>query len=209
MLKVFVGGEGTNDIGTRGRVPMGDQPGVVEVLLRRVRATGWQVAAGRSWQSIRKYRSGAARTTADHADAHNVLGLVLHAYEEACELLAFTRDGDDDTLREQEIRRVLDTIHSFGFASEFGYQLAIVGGIAKPKLEGWILCLLGVPHTDAMTRARVDHELAALEVGAKSTEQYVAIAETRALPTGDSSLCRWLADADQALRLLIEGTVPR
>lgn len=35
MLKVFLGGEGNNELGTRWHVPMGDEPGLVETLLRR------------------------------------------------------------------------------------------------------------------------------------------------------------------------------
>jgi len=205
MLKVFLGGEGPNDLGTRWHRPMGDEAGVVETLLRRVRASGWQVAGARSWQSIRKYRAGAAKHRARHADAHNVLGLVLHAYEDACEMLAFVRDHDEDELREQEIRRVLDRIAAFGFAEEYRYELAIVGGVARPKLEGWILCLLGVSGTEAMTRARVDRELATTNVEAKSTTQYVAVAETCSLPTGEGSLAGWLAHADVTFRRLIDG----
>jgi hypothetical protein len=205
MLKVFLGGEGNNDIGTRWYRPMGDQPGVIEVLLRKVRATGWHVAGARSWQSIRKYRAGGALGKAQHADAHNVLGLVLHAYEDACEMLAFVRDHDGDALRGHTIRDILDGIADFGFAEEYRYELAIVGGVPRPKLEGWMLCLLGVTGTDDMSRARVDRELAAAQVELKSTDQYVAVAEACVLPTGDGSLRSWLARADATFRRLIDG----
>jgi len=209
MLKVFLGGEGNNDIGTRWQRPMGDQPGVVETLLRRVRPSGWHVAGARSWKSIRKYRAGAARKRADHDDVHNVLGLVLHAYEEACEMLAFVRDLDGEDLREQEIRRVLETIATFGFAEEYHYELAVVGGVARPKLEGWILWLLGSTGTDAMTPARVDRELATTDIEPKLTAQYVAIAESGTLPSGEGSLPEWLAGADATFRQLIDGGRPR
>lgn len=205
MLKVFLGGEGNNDIGARWYRPMGDQPGVVEVLLRKVRATGWHVAGARSWQAIRKYRAGGALGKADHEDARNVLGLVLHAYEDACEMLAFVRDHDGDDLREREIHRILDGIAGLGFAEEYRYKLAIVGGVARPKLEGWMLCLLGVAGTDQMSRARVDRELAAARVELKATDQYVEIAESCVLPTGDGSLPTWLARADATFRRLIDG----
>jgi hypothetical protein len=205
MLKVFLGGEGNNDIGTRWYRPMSDQPGVVEVLLRKVRPTGWHIAGARSWQSIRKYRAGGALGKTHHADAQNVLGLVLHAYEDACEMLAFVRDHDGDDLREQEIRRILDGIAGFGFANEYRYELAIVGGVARPKLEGWILCLRGVSGTDDMSRVRVDRELAAAAVELKSTQHYVAIAESCVLPTGDGSLPTWLARTDATFRRLIDG----
>jgi len=144
MIKVFLGGEGNNDLGSRWYRPMGGQPGVVETLLRRVRPDGWRVAGAQDWKSIRKYRAGAARTRPDHEDTRNVLGLVLHAYEEACEMLAFVRDDDGDELREPAILQALETIATLGFADEYRYELAVVGGVARPTLEGWILCLLGV-----------------------------------------------------------------
>jgi hypothetical protein len=53
-------------------------------------------------------------------------------------MLAFVRDHDGDDLREQEIRRILDGIADFRFAEEYRYELAIVGGIPRPKLEGWM-----------------------------------------------------------------------
>lgn len=120
-------------------------------------------------------------------------------------MLAFVRDHDGDALREQEIRRILDGIAGFGFADEYRYELAIVGGVARPKLEGWILCLRGVSGTDDMPRARVDRELAAARVELKSTDQYVAIAESCILPTGAGSLPAWLAHADATFRRLIDG----
>jgi hypothetical protein len=208
MIKVFLGGEGNNELGTRWQHPPGDSPGVVETLLRRVRAGGWRVAGARDWKSIRKYRAGAARAHPDHEDARNVRGLVLHAYEEACEMLAFVRDDDGDDRREPAILQALEAITSLRFADEYHYELAIVGGIAKPNLEGWILCLLDVTGTDVMTRARIDHELATTDVQLKSTAQYVAIAETGALPSGNGSLPAWLARADRTFCQLIDGVDP-
>jgi len=98
---------------------------------------------------------------------------------------------------------------TFGFADEYHYELAVVGGVARPKLEGWILWLLGVTGTDAMTPARVDRELATTEIEAKSTAQYVAIAETGALPSGEGSVPDWLAHAKATIGRLIDGEPPR
>jgi hypothetical protein len=205
MLKVFLGGEGNNDLGSRWHHLAGDSPGVIETLLRRVCPSSWHVASARSWKSIRKYQAGAARKRPEHEDARNVLGLVLHAYEEACEMLVFVRDLDGEDLREQEIRRVLETLAAFDFADEYHYELAVVGGVARPKLEGWILWLLGVTGTDAMTPARAERELAAIDIEAKSTAQFVAIAESGALPTGNGSLPEWLAQAKATFARLIDG----
>ena len=206
MIKVFVGGEGTNDIGTRWYEPMGDVPGVAEVLLRRARPAGWEVAGARRWKTIRKYRAGGRGER--HADAHNVLGLVLEAYENACEMLAFVRDGDGDELREQEIHRVLDDLPSYGFAESYRYELVVVGGVPKPKLEGWILCLLGVRRADAMSSAHVDRALVDARIAAKTLAAYVEIAETGPLPSENGSLAAWLRAADASFRRLIDGDAP-
>src|SRR3954470_6460776 len=143
MIKVFLGGEGANDIGTRSEQPMGDGPGVSEVLLRRLRRlrpTGWQVDGAMTWSAIRKYRAGVAANNAAHADVRNVLGLMLQACERGCEMLAFLRDADGEPLRAQAIEALLDDLPDLGY----GYPLTVVGGVPRPKLEGWILCLLGV-----------------------------------------------------------------
>jgi hypothetical protein len=134
-----------------------------------------------------------------------VLRLVLHAYEEACEMLAFVRDGDGDEPREHEIRRVLETLATFGFAEEYHYAGGRWRGRQKPKIEGWILWLLGVTGTDAMSPARVDRELANTDLEAKATAQYVPLAESRALPTGKGSLPEWLAQARATFAQLIDA----
>jgi len=205
VLKVFLGGEGNNDIGTRWYVPMGDQPGVAEALLLRVRARGWRVAAALQWKSIRKYKAGAANQPTYHADAHNVRGLVLHAYEEACEMLAFIRDIDGESLRKREIDNALASLGELGLAKEYGYELAVVGGTPLPNLEGWILCLLGRPNTDQMSKARAARDLAEASVALKSNADYLAVVETCTLPSGAGSLPEWLALAETTFRRLIDG----
>jgi hypothetical protein len=56
-----------------------------------------------------------------------------------------------------------------------------------------------------MTRARVERELATTKVEAKSTTDYVTLAETCALPSGDGSLPDWLARAKATFDQLIDG----
>lgn len=65
--------------------------------------------------------------------------------------------------------------------------------------------MLGLARTDEMSPDRVKRELAATDVPCKSTADYVAVAETRPLPTGEGSLPEWLAHADVTFRRLIEG----
>ncbi|HET9620548.1 MAG TPA: hypothetical protein VFP84_04205 [Kofleriaceae bacterium] len=205
--KVFLGGEGKNDIGTRGQIPMGDQPGVVEVLLRKVRANGWQVTGAMPWQAIRKYRAGFAKNHAEHADEHNVRALVQRAYEETCEMLAFVRDVDGEQPRAEAIRRVLEELDLDEWAAEYGYTLAVAGGVAEPTLEAWILHLHGITNTDAMSKAAAARKLTELGLELKSSADYLAIAEAcDSLPSGAGSLCEWLDRAGQVFARLIDGT---
>jgi hypothetical protein len=124
-------------------------------------------------------------------------------------MLVFVRDDDGDEHRAPAIRQAVASLATAGFAKEYHYELAVVGGVARPTLEGWILCLLGVTGTDDMTRAHAARELAATDVEAKSTEHYVSIAESCALPSGEGSLPDWLARAKATFDGLIDGEDPR
>lgn len=205
MIKVFLGGEGPNDIGRYSADSTKHEPGVAETLLRRVRSTGWQLDGTRIWRSIRKYRAGGAAKGTYSADVRNVQGLVLEAYEQACELLAFLHDHDGDEAREAAILVAIRELPSLRFGDEYKYELAIVDGVPLPELEGWVLCLLGHHGTDAMTSARVERELAAAGVTSKSTAAYVDVAASKPLPTHPCSLREWLTRADAAFRRLIDG----
>lgn len=136
MIKVFLGGEGSNELGTRWHRPMGDQPGVVEALLRRVRADGWCVGGARLWKTIRKYQAGVARGAPNHGDARNVLGLVLHAYEAACELLVFVRDDDGDPDRDPAIAATLDAVATYGFADAYMLRAGRGGRAGQAQARG-------------------------------------------------------------------------
>jgi hypothetical protein len=89
----------------------------------------------------------------------------------------------------------------------------VIGGVAKPSIEGWILALRGVQRTDAMSRARVREQLLALELGIKSTDEYVGIVEQAVLgtspdfglPSGAESLRSWLARAHEVLDHIVVG----
>ncbi|MEO7733166.1 MAG: hypothetical protein ABIY55_19540 [Kofleriaceae bacterium] len=205
MLKVFLCGEGNNDLGTRWHDPPGDARGVIEALLARARPSGWRVGKAIDWKSIRKYRAGAARNTPSHFDVRNLQALVQLAYEEACEMLVFLRDCDGEDGREHAVNQAVATIAELGFEDEYRYKLAIVGGVPRPNLEGWILCLLGVTRTDEMTNTRAENELKAHNIKPKSTAHYLEIADTAPLPIGDGSLARWCSLARKTFDQLIDG----
>jgi hypothetical protein len=104
QVKVFLSGEGSNELGSRcglAAYQSDERPGVLHALLARVQPSGWVVGGARTWSTIRKYRAGKAA----HADTHNVLGVALDAKEAGCEVLAFSRDLDRDAAREDVLPR--------------------------------------------------------------------------------------------------------
>ena len=109
MIKVFLGGEGANELGTRGQRPPGDDPGVIETLLRRVRPDGWRVEGAIVWKEIRKYQAGAAAHYPAHGETYNVLRLLLLAYERDCKMVVFLRDVDGDEGRQDVTNQSLQS----------------------------------------------------------------------------------------------------
>lgn len=187
--KVFLGGEGKNEIGAQH--PGATEPGVLEALLGRVRAEGWHVAAILPWRRIRKYKAGDHRT----AEQRNVLGLALHAFEARCEVLAFSRDAGD----------VHDADASYAEAIVLARTvfptLAVIGGLAKPTIEGWVLALKGYGKTDELSKAKAAAIVDELEI-LKSTAAYVEVVTCGSLDDARAcapSLDAWLAAAELAL----------
>jgi hypothetical protein len=192
-LKVFLCGEGANELGSRAReraYQTDDQPGVIQALLRKVRSDGWRVGGAVTWKNIRKFRAGGAA----HADTTNVRGAALDAREMKCDVLAFVRDGDGDAWRSRAIDEGIELAERDG-----GRALAIVGGVAVPAIEGWILALRGEARTEERSRGQLGARLGA---DAKSTDAYVAAAEAAdlsALPGDARSLRAWVGRAEAAL----------
>jgi hypothetical protein len=205
MIKVFLGGEGNNELGSRWQEPMGEEPGVVEALLRKVRAGGWRVDGAVAWKALRKYQAGAARGTSGHADGKNVVKLVIQAYERACEVLAFVRDDDGDPDRAEAIDEALAAISARGFAEGYRYELGVIGGVARPSIEGWILQLRTGTATDERHRGAVDDALTAAGVELKATAAYVAVVAVAPRPRGVGSLPAWLDRAEAVLGQAIDG----
>jgi hypothetical protein len=170
--KVWVVGEGNNELG------VGDgygnrARGVIETLLRRACADGWECTGKLPWRSIQKFRAGGARLAGpSHGDYFNVLGLVLTAYEQVADAVAFSRDVDSDPDREEAVAAALAWIRN-----ESEWFIGVIGGVAKPSLEGWVLALQGIAGTDAMSRSRAQERLRTSTIEPKSTEDYIAIVE--------------------------------
>ena len=193
-LLVLLAGEGKNDLGSRAGHPayQGDAfPGVLEALLRRVKADGWRIHGARTWKSVRKLRSGRS----EHADTHNVMALALDARESGCHVLAFVRDRDNDDARPDAIAEGIRTAEEQG-------KLEIVGTVAIPKLEGWILALRGHHRTEGMSAAGAETALAKDGIVEKDTAAMVKSvedADLAALPSDAATLRMWLGRAERAL----------
>lgn len=194
--KIFLCGEGSNELGSRvghRAYQSDDRPGVLHALLTRVQPTGWEVGGAREWTNIRKFRTGGA----SHNDTHNVLGAVLDAKEAGCDVLAFSRDLDKDRDRgsaiEEGIRRA---------PSAFASPPKVIGGIAVPTLEGWILALLQERQTEDLTPKRAGEALKNKGVKPKDGEAMVRIveqADLNTLPDDAASLSTWLKRANDVL----------
>lgn len=196
-MKVVLGGEGPNDLGGWYHAPPyrpdEPDPGVIETLLRRVRADGWQVTDAIVWKKIRKYRAGA------HADAEerDVLGLILAAREQGADVVAFIRDQDSQ--RDRGASFVAALLRA---ADIFPDGPAVIGGLAVRALEAWILALLGEHHSEDLGRDGVERALQRRGIPAKDTRSLVeraAAANLESLPTDATSLLRWLARAHDVL----------
>jgi hypothetical protein len=208
VVKVWIAGEGNNELGRHDGYG-GRQRGVLEALLVRVCPSGWGCVEKMQWNTIQKFRAGGARLAGpNHGDYLNVLGLVLTAYEEACDVVVFSRDVDSDPDREEAVVAALGWIRS-----RSGWLIEVVGGVAKPAIEGWILALRAVPDTDSMSRRRALERLLEHEIDFRSTDRYVDIVEQVALgepqhfglPSGAESLRSWLATAHEILNRLVHG----
>jgi len=75
-----------------------------------------------------------------------VLGVAKDAKDAGCDVLAFSRDLDRDTARRQAIEDGIARVPEV-----FAGAPAVIGGVAVPTLEGWILALLGVRNLSKIT----------------------------------------------------------
>lgn len=198
-MKVWLGGEGASEIGDRDRG--GERVGALEGLLRRVEATGWRVEGATQWRHIRSYRLGKG-IGGDHNDRHRIAGVALMAWEAACEVVAFSRDTDAEPERAEAIE------DGIAAAREMFPHVQIIGGAAKPALEGWIVALLGHRDSDALSRKACNERLREHDAQGKHAEDYVQIIESadlQRLPPGCASLERWLQRAATILGETIHG----
>jgi hypothetical protein len=192
---VFLGGEGPNELGSRCGHPAyqtDDSPGVIEALLTRIRPDGWTVIGACKWCRIVKLRARGPTPM----DEQNVLGLVYEAARAHADVLAFTRDADDDQRRPHVIEKaVAAAVQKFP-------NVAIVGEAAVPVLEAWIQALLGERGTESLGKAAAQRRMVEKGVEEKNTGAMVKViveADVQAIPKDAARLRGWLDRAKAAL----------
>lgn len=192
-MKVFLVGEGPNELGAWARAPSYRDtygPGVLEVLLRKVRADGWEIGGATLWKDIRKFRSGGSAG----AEQRNVLGAALKASESGCQLLALVRDRDGDGTREAQVLAGIEQARA-----QFP-TLHLVAGLAIERLEAWMLALDGASRAE--DHRHPERALAQRGHGVKDTERWVSLieaADLSRLPPDARSMQAWLEQARAAL----------
>ena len=188
---VFLGGEGRNELGSRSGHPVYQtdlEPGVIETLLRRLQKTGWKVVGARNWSQIRKLRAHGPAPN----EQRNVAALLLDAKEAGAQILAFVRDSDGDQRRRRDIESAI-SVHESQPSN-----LDVVGGVAEPVLESWLLALQGASGLEQLSKVAVQRRFSEKNGFLKDTAQTARIAESGDLshvPLDAPSLLMWLDKA--------------
>lgn len=185
-MKVYLGGEGSDDLGDYYHLPQDRKKppahGLIEALLRRATARPFTVVGASVWKRIRKYRFGQPLS----GEVRSVLGLMIEAEEAKADVLVFVRDQDGYRDREEAIEEGVRR------AREGDYSPAVVGGVAVQEIEAWILALLGESrserHADAKSVLAERHGVA----GRTAKIAAVEAADLKRIPEDARSLRTWL-----------------
>jgi hypothetical protein len=166
--KVFLAGEGSNDLGGwhketmhRGKFPY---PGILETLLKMIKPDGWVISDAIAWKEIKNYRAG------DHGnhDEQNVRRACLMAKEKKCDVIALCRDSDGHMERIADIQKGIESAKAL-----WSDILGIIGGCAIPCIEGWVLAILGNRHTESLSRTQVKAHIINAGIEPKKTAPMV------------------------------------
>ena len=194
-MHVFLGGEGRNELGSRSGHPVDqtdDAPGVVASILRRCHADGWRVVGATEWKNISKLSAKGPTPK----EERNVLGLVLEAKRAKAHTVAFIRDADGDPKRVDAIHKAIEK------AKELFPDVEVIGGVAVPVLEAWLLALVDEPGTERLAKAKAQSLLEERGVRPKDTHAMVKLvteSNLERLPQDAVGLRRWLATAAEVL----------
>lgn len=189
MIKVYLAGEGTFELGGRAGHPayQDERPGVVEALLRLRVPSGWKVAGARVWKDVPKFKAWPGESP----ERQNVRGAALDAAEAGCDVLVFVRDRDRSVERERAITETVDALISDG--------TPVIGAVALECTDAWILAIDGQKRSETLGTATAK---AARERLASNTAAAVDFLERRglaAIAPDAKSLLAWLERADVVL----------
>jgi hypothetical protein len=198
--KVFLAGEGPNELGGFAHKIeyRNEEPGILEILLRKVKAEGWMICGAKSWKEIKKYRAGEHLS----AEERNVLGICYEAKRNGYDVIAFSRDSDGKRERVTDIQNGIQSATLL-----WPDQLGIIGGCAVPCIEGWVLAILGNRHTESSSRARIEAQIIDSGIKPKKTTEMVEKIEQHGLanvPDDACSLTDWLESAREKLSSTME-----
>jgi hypothetical protein len=200
VVKVFLCGEGSNELGSRCGSPNyqdDSKPGVIETLLRRVQDQGWEVDGAIQWKGITKLRGPRRRIPREE---QNVLGLVFTSKKKRARVLAFVRDADDDKQRPKVIAAAIDK------AKEKFPDVEVIGCAAVPVLEAWILAMQGEHGTENLSKAAAQSKLSELKPPSTAAMVEIATSVTlEKLPKDATSLRAWLTRANDVLPPLVSA----
>lgn len=193
-MKLLIAGEGPTELGDWAHHPSyrANPPnkGVLESLLEKLRAEGWQICDGWLWKKVSLYKAGGFR----RPEARKVIRLLQLAELEGFDAVAFSRDRDGDEQRECEVERGIRE------GVELVPSLRVIGGVAVEDIEAWLLALLGERGSESHSHPK--QVLAAEPHSVTSREEKVELvleAEVEAIPEDARSLLRWLERAREAL----------
>jgi hypothetical protein len=193
LIEIYLAGEGRTELGGWSKERMyrdpSPEPGVIETLLKKAHADGWRIREATQWRHIVKLRPGKHRTP----ETRNVLGAVLHASEQGCAVLAFSRDRDGDLAREEAIAEGIAQAQR-----EFP-EVRVVGGLAIEQIESWVLAAGGRTRTESITDAKAAAEQAFGDARLETLVRELESADIASLPADAFSLRAWLAVAAAAL----------
>lgn len=199
MIKVFLAGEGPNELGgwSKERIYRDGRPllGVLESLARLLAPTGWEVHDAMVWKDIPKLVVG---TKGKGLERKTLLAARLHAKESGCHVVLFSRDRDGPKKdeREREIEAVLAELDAEDGA------VTVAGAVCIERLESWLLALSGRSRTEELGDDKVDAELEKLGVPKKDTRRMLELIARHGLatvPPDASSLRTWMERVGAAL----------
>ena len=190
-MKILLCGEGKTELGGWASHPglrsESPEAGILESLLKRVKAEGWSIENAVLWKDLKK-RDGFPRPYRAHnqgpAEARNILNLVKAARDQGCTAVVFSRDRDCDSNREQDVVAGIERARKLVDDRPF-----IAGGMAVESIESWVASLQGTRNAEASGNPK-----ALLKVDSLAEKRHIVESEPfPRIPEDAKSLRSWLS----------------